>query len=208
MKTLLCFGDSNTYGLNPKDKSRFDYNTRWTGILEQKLSAYDFRVVEEGLCGRTTMFPDKFRSNRCGIDILPVLLESHSPIDYITIMLGTNDCKVCFNSSAYTIALGVKRLINQVHNSGNAKILLISPIHLAHGVGEPAFDPEFNENSVKISKELKKAYSELAKNEHCLFLAASDYVQPSEYDREHIDETGHKILADAIFKVIYNDIQA
>lgn len=57
MKTVLCFGDSNTYGLNPKDNSRFDYNTRWTGILDRRLRAKDCRVVEEGLCGRTTVFP-------------------------------------------------------------------------------------------------------------------------------------------------------
>lgn len=207
MKTILCFGDSNTYGLNPKNHSRFDYNTRWTGILDSKMHAYGFRVNEEGLCGRTTVYPDILRQNRRGVDVLPVLLESHSPIDYVVIMLGTNDCKKSFNSSPDIIAEGMRQLIRQVREAGNAKILLISPILLALGVGDIGFDEEFDENSIVLSGLLKAAYTAVAAEEKCLFLAASDYAEPSIYDREHMDENGHKALAEAVFNVIINDIQ-
>lgn len=205
MKTILCFGDSNTYGLNPADKSRFDYETRWTGILDQKLRKYGFRVAEEGLCGRTTIFPDELRSHRRGVDVLPFLLESHSPVEYVVLMLGTNDCKTRFQASPYIIGSGIKQLIKQIRSAGNAKILLVSPIHLAQGVGEEGFDPEFDEASVLVSKQLKQTYSEIAERENCLFLAASDFAKPSAADREHMDETGHKALAGAIFDVLYKD---
>lgn len=58
MRQILCFGDSNTYGLIPGTKNRYDWETRWTGILDRKLKDKGYRVVEEGLCGRTTVFED------------------------------------------------------------------------------------------------------------------------------------------------------
>ncbi len=206
MKTILCFGDSNTYGLNPHDYSRFDYDTRWTGILDNKIRCHGFRVIEEGLCGRTTVYPDIIRQSRRGVDVLPVLLESHSPIDYVVIMLGTNDCKTIFNSTPQIIAEGMRQLIKQVRENSNAEILLISPIHLAIGVGETGFDDEFDENSVVLSEHLKSAYKAVANEENCLFLAASDYARPSKEDREHMDADGHKMLAEAIFSKLYSDI--
>ncbi len=205
MQTVLCFGDSNTYGLNPRDKSRFDYNTRWTGILDQKLQPYGFRTAEEGLCGRTTVFPDQIRCNRRGVDVFPFLLESHSPIAYVVLMLGTNDCKAYFHASPDMIGNGIRRLIKQIRIAGDAKILLISPIHLAEGVGEAGFDPDFDEASVALSWQLKQTYSEIAKSEGCLFLAASDVTNPSVADREHLDEEGHLALSKAIFDVLYQD---
>lgn len=206
MQTILCFGDSNTYGLNPRDKSRFDYNTRWTGILDRKLDPYGFRIAEEGLCGRTTTFNDKIRPGRRGTDMLPVLLETHAPVTGVVLMLGTNDCKTDFNAQPESIGNGIRKLIHQIHLSGNAKILLISPIHLGEGVGEEGFDPEFNENSVTLSKQLKQVYSDIAHEENCLFLAASDKAEPSEADREHMDEAGHLALAQAVFDVIYENL--
>ena len=52
---ILCFGDSNTYGYRPDGSGRFDADTRWTGLLQKKLGTND-RIIEEGLCGRTTVF--------------------------------------------------------------------------------------------------------------------------------------------------------
>lgn len=114
MKEILCFGDSNTYGLIPGTTSRFDRSTRWTGILESALFPNGYKIVEEGLCGRTTIFEDELRDNRRGIDMLPALLESHSPIDYVILMLGTNDCKTYYNASAGLIGKGIEKLISQI----------------------------------------------------------------------------------------------
>ena len=50
MKQILCFGDSNTYGLIPATKDRYDWNTRWTGILSKKIEKNGYRVVEDVLC--------------------------------------------------------------------------------------------------------------------------------------------------------------
>ena len=66
---ILCFGDSNTYGYKPDGTGRFDTDTRWTSLLQKKLGA-DHRVIEEGLCGRTTVFQDDLREGRRGLDLI------------------------------------------------------------------------------------------------------------------------------------------
>lgn len=203
MKQILCFGDSNTYGLIPGELERYDLNTRWTGILASKLGHKEYHVIEEGLCGRTTIFEDVLRNGRKGSDLLPIILETHKPLNLAVLMLGTNDCKSLYKSSPQLIGKGIKRLIDQIRNSDDKiKILLVSPILLSEGVGDEGYDVEFNENSVLVSKELKKVYNELASEEGCEFLAASDYAVASEIDREHLDEIGHKKLAEAIIKKI------
>lgn len=64
---ILCFGDSNTYGYRPDGSGRFDADTRWTGLLQKKLGTND-RIIEEGLCGRTTVFSDELREGRRGLE--------------------------------------------------------------------------------------------------------------------------------------------
>lgn len=200
MKQILCFGDSNTYGLIPGTTGRYGWDTRWTGIVGEKLIGKGYRVIEEGLCGRTTIFDDPLRIGRRGTEFLPVILETHRPVDIVVLMLGTNDCKSLYDASANIIGLGIKRLIEQIRNAvPEAEILLISPIHLGDDVWD-GYDAEFNEESVKTSKELGQVYKRIADEEKIYFLAASDYASPSEEDREHLDEEGHRTLAGAIWK--------
>lgn len=113
MTEVLCFGDSNTWGYNPKDGSRFPWEIRWTGRLQKELQGDGIRVLEEGLCGRTTIFEDPLRQGRRGTELFPVLLETHGQPEFITLMLGTNDCKTVFSASADVIGKGVARLLEQ-----------------------------------------------------------------------------------------------
>lgn len=201
MKEILCFGDSNTYGLIPKEGGRYDRNTRWTGILEKRLYEKDYRIIEEGLCGRTTIFEDELREGRRGVELLPTILESHAPLDRIILMLGTNDCKTCYNASPELIGLGIEKLLQQIKNADEKiKVLLISPIALGEDVWKPEFDPEFNENSVRVSKKLKAVYQKIAEKYGCDFLAASDVAEPGSADREHLTPEGHRKLAEAILQ--------
>ena len=63
---ILCFGDSNTWGYKPDKTGRFDENTRWTALLQKKLDP-EYHIIEEGLCGRTTVFQDELRESRRGL---------------------------------------------------------------------------------------------------------------------------------------------
>ena len=201
MKSILCFGDSNTYGLKPDGSGRFDKNERWTGILSELLSNTDYDVIEEGLVGRTTVFEDSTRLGRNGSKLLPVLLESHGPVDTVVLMLGTNDCKTVYNASPTLIGRGTEILIKQIRaNNPNADILLLSPIYLGEEVWKQEYDPEFDEKSVVTSKELKAVFRKLAEEFDCMFLAASDVAKPSETDQEHMDIESHRFLAEAVYR--------
>ena len=187
MKNILAFGDSNTYGYRPEDGSRYAYEERWTGILANKLEAHDYRLIEEGLVGRTTVFEDSVRPGRKGSDFLVPLIDSHGPVDTLVLMLGTNDCKTLYKASPQVIGMGIEKLIRQAKQfKPDLSIVLVSPIHLGEGVWEDDFDPEFNRESVETSKRLKSVYRKIADTYDCRFLAASDYAEPSEADREHL----------------------
>ena len=112
MKRILCFGDSNTWGLIPGTKERYPGEVRWTGLVQNKLD--DTKIIEEGLCGRTTVFEDEIRPFRKGVDTLPLILESASPLDGVIIMLGTNDCKAYYNANPHIIGKGLERCIEEI----------------------------------------------------------------------------------------------
>lgn len=59
MKQVLCFGDSNTWGYDGESRKRLPWGVRWTSLLQEKLNKEEYRVIEEGLCGRTTVFEDR-----------------------------------------------------------------------------------------------------------------------------------------------------
>ena len=203
MKQILCFGDSNTYGLIPKIGGRYPWGVRWTSILNEKLGMKDYRVIEEGLCGRTTVFDDPLRDGRCGAKVLPNILETHDPIDLVIIMFGTNDCKTAYGASAEFVGKGFTRLISQIRDySEMSEILMISPIHLGEDVWKSEYDPEFSKDSVEVSKKLSGVLQKVSEKEKVYFLDASAYAEPSETDQEHIDENGHRLLAEAIYKKV------
>ena len=202
MKQILCFGDSNTYGLIPgTSNQRYGWGTRWTSILDDRVREKGYRVIEEGLCGRTTVFDDPFRTERRGTEMLPAILESHRPVDTIVLMLGTNDCKSVYSATPEVIGQGIEQLLNQINAvNPDAKVLLVSPIYLGERIWEEDFDPEFDKKSREVSLNLHRVYEKIAKARNISYLQASAYAQPGEADQEHLDESGHRKLADAIYE--------
>ncbi|WP_026512154.1 MULTISPECIES: GDSL-type esterase/lipase family protein [unclassified Butyrivibrio] len=197
MANLLAFGDSNTWGLIPGTKERYPWGIRWTSLVQEKLS--EVRIIEDGLCGRTTVFDDHLRPFRKGTEILPLSLESNYPLDAAIIMLGTNDCKKVFNANPHIIGKGLELCLDELEKYvAPEKILVVSPIKLGDEVYLPEKDPEFDENSVKTSINLKREYERIAKRRGNQFLAASDFASPSSIDDEHMDESGHRSLSAAI----------
>lgn len=203
MKTILCFGDSNTYGLKPDGTGRYDFTVRFPGRL-QTILGDDYRIIEEGCPGRTTVFEDKNRPYKKGIDYISPCLYSHNPLDYVVVMLGTNDCKSAFGATSKQVAGGLSAVIERIKMDASPlpKILIVSPIHLGDSMGEPNYDPEFSKTSVATSKGLANEYHQLAQKLGCDFLDASAVAKPSSIDQEHLDEIGHNNLAKAIAQII------
>lgn len=135
MRRILCFGDSNTWGYNPSNSTRWGEGIRWTSRLHGHLNSQcdvPSTIIEEGLNGRTTVWDDASKPYRNGSAALPMLLTSHRPLDWVVIMLGTNDLKSLFPADTFWIGEGLKTLIGQVKSADNAgspipRILVVSP---------------------------------------------------------------------------------
>ena len=201
MKSVLAFGDSNTWGLIPgsKNNERYPSDVRWTGILQN--SCRSVRIIEEGLCGRTTASEDEMKPGRNGVSTLPMILKRNNPLDAVILMLGTNDCKSAFHASPEKIGKGIELCLDEIEEYLlPCEILLVSPVVLGEDVWKPEKDPEFGKESAPISCALKEEYRKIARQRGTAFLAASDYVQVNNADSEHLDEEGHRILAMVIYR--------
>lgn len=200
---ILCYGDSNTFGYIPGRGGRYDRHTRWPGRLQELLgSAY--QVIEEGLCGRTTAFEDMTEPGRNGLDRIREAVERSRPLDVLVIMLGSNDCKAQFGASAAEIAGGLEQVAAQARGgeASGFRVLLVAPAAMTDRVMHSGFGSEFDQRSIKVSKELAEAYEALAGKCGCDFLDGSKVTQVSEIDGLHLDAEGHGRLAEAVVKYL------
>ena len=136
--------------------------------------------------------------------------------DLVVLMLGSNDLKRYFKVNAEQISLGAEALVKTIlkvteEKQGKpAKLLLMSPPEIAENVKDSMFYPDFDEVSLKNSKEFKQYYSEVAERNGCEFMSAADYVTASELDSLHLDPDAHKKLAEAVaekIKQIFTNLQ-
>src|SRR5262245_24792180 len=116
MKTVLCYGDSITWGRNARDGSRFPFEQRWPGVLQARLGA-EFRIIEEGLGGRTVATDSWVMPHRDGRAMLAPILESHAPLDWVIIMLGTADCATTYRLTIGDIAFGATTMLWSIAKS-------------------------------------------------------------------------------------------
>ena len=219
MKTVICYGDSNTFGWNPVSfdpldtplvfsQHRFDKNKRWTGMMASELGdGYD--IIEEGLPGRTTVWSDPVEGeDKNGEKYLLPCLLSHAPIDLVLLMLGTNDLKMRFSATAFDIAMSIGVLIGIIKGSStnregkSPEILVISPPPL----GKLSEFGEFLEGGTEKSKKLANYYQRVSKQLECEFLDAGKVIKSSPIDGVHFEEKEHaklgRALADKVKTII------
>jgi lysophospholipase L1-like esterase len=168
-KTVLCYGDSNTWGYNPKTGQRYGRDERWPGVLRKELGQ-GYLVVEEGLNGRTTVWDDPIEGHKNGKTYLIPCLETHKPIDLVIVMLGTNDLKMRFSVSAFDIANGAGVLVDIVQKSAAGpqdkapEVLLLAPppvVKLKGGFAEMFAGAEPKSARFRV-------HVEKARESHCL----------------------------------------
>lgn len=218
-KTILCFGDSNTWGYVPGgDGARYKPTDRWPTILEASLNGdtwgpdREFVVVPEGLNGRTTSQEDPFSPGRSGAAVLPIVLESHAPVDLVVIMLGTNDTKNFFQASAGQIALGAELLLDLVRASdvspaGDApRVLLVAPPRIGTLSERMSrhFAPE--ERAQAISAGLAPAYRDLSAEYGAAFFDAATVAKAGS-DGVHLDQAAHRALGTSLAEVVIKTIE-
>ncbi len=204
-KTVLTFGDSNTYGSPPIEKDRrrplqrYGASTRWPGVLAARTG---WSVIEQGLPGRTaTDRPDpEMGAHMNGPLGLHIALNSCGPIDALVIMLGTNDQKTHFDLDAQGITEAMADLLDIAQSEdvrskhGKFEILLVCP----PAVQEAKFPRSIFKGANAKSAALPELYGALADRCDLSYLNANTVIQTSDIDGVHFDETAHKTLGVAI----------
>ncbi len=199
MKTILCYGDSNTWGFDPASKGRFDRDVRWTGVLRRTLGD-GYLVIEEGLNGRTTVWDDPIEGYKNGKEYLIPCLATHAPLDLVIIMLGTNDLKMRFSVSAYDIANGAGVLVDIVQKSDAGpdasapQVLLLAPPPLAT-LSEYA---DMFAGGAAKAQQFAVQYQRVAQEKGCHFLNTGSVIVSSDLDGIHFEAGEHAKLGQAV----------
>lgn len=200
MKTILCYGDSNTYGLKSDLVSRYPRDVRWTGILQEKLGK-EYYVIEEGLGGRTTVWDDPVEDYKNGKKYLLPCLDSHKPLDLVIVMLGTNDLKSRFSVSPFDIGTSMENLIKTILKSDAGinfqppRVLLVTPVPI-HSVGRGKDLDQMIPDMDKRSKALEPYYREIAERYGLDYLNPAGKVEVNDVDGIHYTEKGHAQMAE------------
>lgn len=201
MKKILIYGDSNVWGDNFTEGKRIPDNRQWPNILKEKLKK-EFQIYQEGLPGRLAGSNEKEKKYKNGQDTFISTFRTQAPLDYIIIMLGTNDLQIKYNKTAKTI---IKDLLwyedclkNQFEDLDDQKkyfnnkmpeILYILPANF----NEPLI---FNEKSQKARTKIIDYFESSDKN----------YIKlenmPLFEDGIHLNYEGHEIVARKVIEVL------
>lgn len=201
MTTIVCFGDSNTWGCPPfaniaQTPDRIPYGRRWPQIMRDEIG--DAVVIEEGLGGRTTVFDDPIEGiHKNGARTLVPVLESHAPMDLFIVMLGTNDFKAQFQISAFNSARGMLTLVQMIKGhfalvERGPEVLIVTPPSISEAA-EPAIWGDGRQRCVDHGYYLEQ----VANRTGCFHFDANRVVKAG-IDGIHLDEASHAILGRAI----------
>jgi lysophospholipase L1-like esterase len=182
MHTIVCFGDSNTWGYVPgSDGQRYARDVRWPGRLAEALAG-EAEVISEGLSGRTATIESPVEEGRNGLPYLVPCLRSHAPVDLVVVYLGTNDA---YWLAGDLVARSVGRLVKVARTAeagpgrGAPEVLVVCP-------------PPFG------GHELGAHFAEECRALGCALLDLDGVASYSPVDDTHLDEAGHAAVARAV----------
>ena len=177
---ILCFGDSNTYGYDPRGffGDRYDAEDRWVDLLARQTG---YELINAGANGR------EIPRNPCALR----LLTEHAPVDIFLVMLGTSD--LLQGASAREATVRMEAFLNQLFPHCK-QILLVAPPPMKRGAWVPT-DALVTE-SIHIAEE----YKLLAENLNIPFIDTRRWNIDLTFDGVHFTETGHHAFAENLGK--------
>lgn len=207
MKQILVYSDSLTWGIIPFTRERLSFDKRWPGVMEKLLNTDipPVRVIENCLNGRRTAFDDPFKQGRNGLQGIEQVIEMHSPLSMVILMLGTNDFQSMHANSAWHAAQGVRALITAIRRAPiepgmpEPSILLVSPPLITEPKGPIA--AKFKGGELKCAG-LAEAYATVATEMNVEFFDAESVTTSSRVDGIHLDEDQHQVLGAAVAGMI------
>lgn len=205
MTTVLCFGDSNTWGCPPYDDlarapERIAFERRWPNVMGGLIGG--IHVVEEGLSGRTTVFDDPIEGiHKNGARTLIAIIESHAPMDVIVLMLGTNDFKDQYSNSSFNSARGMLTLVQMIKGhyalvDRGPEILIVTPPAILEEA-EPAMWGDGHRKCAGHAYYL----AQVAERTGCFHFDSNRVVRAGS-DGIHLDESAHAALGTALAREV------
>ena len=205
-KTVLCYGDSLTWGYDPEGPGRHLLEARWPSVLQAALGS-EVNVIAEGLNGRTTGYDDHLADcERNGVKSLPTVLHSHMPLDLVILMLGTNDMKPVIAGTAIAARQGMQRLVALVRNHEWSfdyevpDILIVAPPPLRE-TADPVFAAMFA-GGVEQSAMLASLYRDLADELGCGFYDAASVAETTPLDGVHLNANNTRALGRGLEPIV------
>ena len=190
---LVCFGDSNTYGFDPRSflGGRFGPEVRWTGRLAAMCP--DWTVLERGMNGREIPHTAGQMAD------LDALLTEAAPVGLLFVMLGTNDLLDGPAGAAAELLSAVVRRMDRLllHlTERGVPTLLTAPPALGPAAAVPSTD------AVEASHRLGDAYRALAERYGVCFADAAGWGLPLLFDGIHLSEAAHARFAEKIRQAV------
>lgn len=208
MKTILCYGDSNTWGYDASTydpatgiAKRMPYDMRWTGRIQNMLGP-EYHIMVDALNGRTCMREDPYFPHRHGYNSLIESLDKNAPLDLVVLQMGCNELKQVYNLTAGMIAYGFERLVTAVkqpfYGYSEPKVLVIAPSPVGKNIERAELGFVFGPEAYPKSLQLGALYEDIAKRNGCGFIdcAKLDFSL-NDIDCLHYSREDHKKLADA-----------
>ena len=179
---IICFGDSNTYGYDPRSffGGQYPPQRRWVDLLAQKLSC---NVVNAGENGREI---PKSKSELTRFDLM---LTNQKSIDWLIIMLGGND--LLQGNSVKAVVQRMENFLEYI-TLDKRRILLIGPPPMQLGEWVPT--QALIDNSMSLTKEYKAISQRLGVR----FADAGEWNIPLAFDGVHFTADGHIAFADGL----------
>ncbi|MBV2121415.1 MAG: SGNH/GDSL hydrolase family protein [Candidatus Thiodiazotropha sp. (ex Ctena orbiculata)] len=207
MKQILIYSDSLTWGIIPNTRERLAFDKRWPGVFENELlkEGKSVRVIENCLNGRRTTWSDPFKDGRDGSDGLAQVIEMHSPLSLVILMLGTNDFQCTHQNNAWLSAQGTAKLVSIVRQAPIEpgmpvpEILIVAPPEITEPKGYIANKFHGAEKRYGgLPGELETVASELS----VCFFDANSVTESSQADGIHLDAPQHEVLGKAIAQAV------
>ncbi len=209
---VICLGDSNTTatvelrGWKTLCGGRFSEAERWPCLLQRALGE-EYLVIEEGLCGRTTVFPDPLEPGLDAISYLRPCLLSHAPVSLLILMLGTNDTKERLASrrrrSPVDGAAGPTGHVRGLLGTGGPDLLVVAPPAIRPGVEHSPVAAAMGWGCAEKSRQLAEHYRRLAARLGARFLDGEG-CELNRVDHMHLTQAGHAQLAARVEAVLSN----
>lgn len=208
MEQILVYSDSLSWGIIPDTRRRLAFDQRWPGVMEiELLQQQKVRVIENCLNGRRTAWSDPYKEGRDGSVGLAQVIEMHSPLACVVLMLGTNDFQAMHNNNAWLSAQGVAKLIQTIRQAPIEpgmivpSIIVVAPPVITKPKGAIAHKfHDAEKRCIGLTNELQL----VAQTHDCLFFDANTVVSASAVDGIHLDEQQHNVLGRALAHFILN----